>query len=157
MVASTNYRTPAVAYGGEMPYPTLPFPPRNEGWTLTIPELAEVMGEEAFNNPRDHGYGECDPETRHQLRKVRDAPEAHVRIYRALPAGLGEINTGDWITLSRDYARQHAMRDDEAAHDWPIVFADVEARTVLTDGKDLDQYRYGGASLSGLRDHAADA
>lgn len=145
-----------VQYRGRMPYAILPVAPPSGEWTLTIPDLAELMGDDAFNHPRDHGYGECDEETRRQLRKVRDAPEAQVRIYRALPPGLGQINTGDWVTLSKDYARQHAMRDDDAANDWPIVFADVPARTVITDGKDLDQYRYGGPPISRLRDHTAD-
>lgn len=136
-----------------MPYASLPRAPRGGERTLTIPDLAAALGPDAFSHPRDHGYGECDEETKHQLRRVRDAPEAQVRIYRALPPGLGEINTGDWVTLSQDYARQHAMRDDTAANDWPIVYADVPANSVLTDGKDLDEYGYNGPSLTGLVDH----
>ncbi|MDP9883157.1 hypothetical protein J2W21_000647 [Sinomonas atrocyanea] len=138
-----------------MPYTMSPLAPRGGERALTIPELADVLGADAFSNPRYHGYGECDEETRRQLQKVRHAPEALVRIYRALPSGLGQINPGDWVTLSQDYARQHAMRDDDAANDWPIVFADVPARTVITDGKDLDQYGYAGPPLTGLRDSAA--
>lgn len=138
-----------------MPYTSPPRAPRGGERALTIPDLADVLGPDAFSNPRYHGYGECDEETRRQLRRVRHAPEALVRIYRALPSGLGQINPGDWVTLSQDYARQHAMRDDHAANDWPIVFADVPARTVVSDGKDLDQYGYDGPPLTGLRDSAA--
>lgn len=136
-----------------MDYRSSPHAPWDEGPARPITELAADLGEEAYEHPEEHGYGECDAETMRQLRQVREFPDALVRIYRALPPGLGQINTGDWITLSKDYARQHAMRDDAAANDWPIVHADVPARTVFSDGKDLDEYGYGGPSLTGLKDH----
>lgn len=136
-----------------MDYTSLPRAPWTGGQARPITELAAVLSKEAYRHPEEHGYGECDAETMRQLRRVHDNPDTLVRIYRALPPGLGEINTGDWITLSKDYARQHAMRDDTAANDWPIVYADVPANSVLTDGKDLDEYGYNGPSLTGLVDH----
>lgn len=136
-----------------MRYVTPPRAPWDGGQGVPITELAEVLGDEAFDHPEEHGYGECDAETIRQLRHVRAYPEAAVRIYRALPPDLGQINRGDWVTLSKDYARQHAMRDDTAANDWPIVYADVPAGTVLSDGKDLDEYGYSGPSLTDLQDH----
>jgi hypothetical protein len=139
-----------------MDYPRPPVAPWAGGRGRPIAELAAVLGHEVFDHPEEHGFGECDAETMQQLRHVRDAPEALVRIYRALPPGLGQINTGDWVTLSKDYARQHAMRDDTAVHDWPIIYADVPARAVLSDGKDLDEYGYAGPPLAGLEDHVVD-
>jgi hypothetical protein len=136
-----------------MDYKRSPLAPWGGGHGLPIADLAADLGEEAFEHPEEHGYGECDAETMRQLRRVHDVPGSLVRIYRALPPGLGQINTGDWVTLSKDYARQHAMRDDTAAHDWPIVYADVPAHTVFSDGKDLDEYGYGGPSIAGLADH----
>ncbi|MGN6406629.1 hypothetical protein [Sinomonas sp.] len=136
-----------------MNYRSSPHAPWAGGRARPITELAAALGEEAFEHPEEHGYGECDAETMRQLRHLREFPAGRVRIYRALPPGLGQINTGDWVTLSKDYARQHAMRDDNAAHDWPIVYADVPAQTVYSDGKDLDEYGYGGPSLVRLEDH----
>ena len=133
-----------------MDYASSPRAPWVGGRGHPITELAWALGEEVYRHPEEHGYGECDAETMRQLRRVHDVPGALVRVYRALPPGLGQINHGDWVTLSEDYARQHAMRDDSAANDWPIVYADVPAHTVLTDGKDLDDYGYGGPSLTGL-------
>jgi hypothetical protein len=140
-----------------MHYATLPQAPRASGKAFPITELAAALGEDAFAHPREYGHGECDDETMRQLVLARHSPAGLVRIYRALPPGLGQINRGDWVTLSKDYARGHAIRDDTAAHDWPIVYADVPAGCVLTDGKDLDEYGYGGPSLRGLEDHVADA
>lgn len=138
-----------------MDYTNSPRAPWSGGQARPITELAAALGEEVYEHPEEHGYGECDAETMRQLRHVRDVPGARVRVYRALPPGLGQINTGDWITLSMDYARQHAMRDDAAANDWPIIYADVPAETVLSDGKDLDEYGYAGPSLVGLEDQTS--
>ena len=143
-------------YCGCVVYSTSPRAPRGGGLALPITELSATLGRDVFTHPEEHGLGECDEETMEQLRRVRDAPGARVRIYRALPPGFGQINRGDWVTLSRDYARQHAMRDDVAARDWPIVQADVPASTVFTDGKDLDEYGYDGPSLAGLADQGAE-
>ncbi|WP_334170295.1 hypothetical protein [Sinomonas sp.] len=140
-----------------MDYTTPHQAPWASGQGLPITELAAFLGEDVYDHPEEHGFGECDAETMEQLRRVRDVSHGLVRVYRAVPPGLGQINTGDWITLSKDYARQHAMRDDTAAHDWPIIYADVPAQTVLSDGKDLDEYGYAGPSLAGLEDHVVDA
>ena len=139
-----------------MYYAMSPRAPRAGEQGFAITELASVLGEDAFSHPREYGFGECDAETMRQLVFARNYPDGAVRIYRALPPGLGEINSGDWVTLSKDFARQHAIRDDFIAHDWPIVYADVPARTVLTDGKYLDQYGYAGPSLTGLEDHVVE-
>ncbi|WP_136610631.1 hypothetical protein [Sinomonas albida] len=139
-----------------MDYTTPPRAPWAGGQGRPIAELVDVLGGEVFDHPEEHGFGECDAETMQQLRRARGAPETLVRIYRALPPGLGQINAGDWITLSWEYARQHAMRDDTAAHDWPIVYADVPAWAVLSDGTDLDEYGYAGPPLAGLEDHVVD-
>jgi hypothetical protein len=106
----------------------------------------------AFNceHPEYVGSGEVDDETMAQLLKAKDNPDATVRIYRALPPGLGEINKADWVTLSESYAKGHAIQDDNEANDWPIIHADVPVRTVFSDGNDLAEFGYDGPSLTGL-------
>ena len=139
-----------------MDYGTSPQAPRGGGLARPITELVAAFGEDVLDHPEERGFGECDAETVEQLRRVRDNPDATVQVYRALPPGLGQINRGDWVTLSKDYARQYAMRDDVAANDWPVVQAEVPARTVFTDGTDLDGYGYDGPSLSGLADQGTE-
>ena len=41
------------------------------------------------------------------LRKVQGQPDAMVTIYRGAPSG-GKLNTGDWVTLSKEYAKSYA-------------------------------------------------
>ena len=41
------------------------------------------------------------------LRKVQGHPDAMVTIYRGAPSG-GKLNTGDWVTLSKEYAKSYA-------------------------------------------------
>lgn len=89
-----------------------------------------------------------------QLLKARGNPDAIVRIYRALPPGLREINNADWVTLSAAYASQHAIQDNDEANDWPIIHADVRVRTVFSDGNDLAEYGYDGPMLTGLGEGA---
>ena len=89
-----------------------------------------------------------------QLLKARGNPEATVRIYRALPPGLGEINTADWVTLSEKYALEHAIQDDDESNDWPVIHADVPAATIFSDGNDLAEYGYNGPALTGLGETA---
>lgn len=144
-------------YCGGVDYSSSPPAPGGGGRAFPITELATALGEEVLDHPQERGFGECDAETVQQLRRARDAPDASVWIYRALPPGLGQINRGDWVTLSKDYARQYAMRDDVASNDWPIVQAEVPARTVFTDGMDLDGYGYDGPCLTGLRDQDPEA
>lgn len=139
-----------------MDYSSFPRAPRGGGRAFAVTELCTVFGEDVLDHPQERGFGECDAETMQQLRRVRDNPGATVRIYRALPAGLSRINRGDWVTLSRDYARQYAMRDDVAANDWPVLEAEVPAAAVFTDGVDLDGYGYDGPSLKGLQDRDVD-
>lgn len=52
------------------------------------------------------------------------------------------------MTLSRAYAHDHGYVAD--AEDWPVVFADVLASDVWTDGNDPSEYGYAGPSLTGL-------
>ena len=42
--------------------------------------------------------------------QFRDRPDAEVTIYRAVPEGVEDINPGDWVTLTREYAEFHGWR-----------------------------------------------
>ncbi|AMM31977.1 hypothetical protein SA2016_1297 [Sinomonas atrocyanea] len=88
-------------------------------------------------------------------------------VFHSIPSGGGEedaAEAGDvilsWSRGGRGASQTPRTADGRnsqvyAANDWPIVFADVPARTVVTDGKDLDQYGYAGPPLAGLRDSVA--
>ncbi|WP_313813449.1 hypothetical protein [Glutamicibacter sp.] len=64
------------------------------------------------------------------------------------PSGIEAINTGDWVTLSRDYAEQYAMDDSDPEKDWPVIEYQVPVSTVFTDGNDSAEYFYTDSVLS---------
>ena len=101
-----------------------------------IGNLTSSFPDDVYNHP-DY-YGTSDDETMRQLRAVKDDPDALVRVYRALPPEHSDVNPGDWVTLSRDYADTHALDG------WHVVAADVPASQVWTDGNDLAEFGWDG-------------
>ena len=77
-----------------------------------------------------------------QILTHRGKPAAWVRVYRAVPPGVDTINPGDWVTTSREYARQHAIQDDDEANDWPVIDRLVRAGELRTDGDDVNEWGY---------------
>jgi DNA mismatch repair ATPase MutL len=52
--------------------------------------------------------------------------------------GLG-INNGDWVTISRDYAKEHG---DGNLKNYKIISKTVSARNLYTDGNDIFEWGY---------------
>lgn len=128
--------------------------PEDDGYSAPLSAVQERFGPDVLEQP--DLYGSCDAETVQQMTTAVDNPDAVVRIYRAVPPEYPEINRGDWVTLSRAYAHDHGYVD--GGSDWPVVFADVPAQQVWTDGNDPSEYGYGGPDLTGLTGYAeADA
>jgi hypothetical protein len=128
--------------------------PEDDGYSAPLSAVQERFGPDVLEQP--DLYGSCDAETVQQMTAAVDNPGAVVRIYRAVPPEYPEINRGDWVTLSRAYAHDHGYVD--GGSDWPVVFADVPAQQVWTDGNDPSEYGYGGPDLTGLTGYAeADA
>ena len=124
--------------------------PEDDGYSAPLPAAQDRFGPDILDQP--DLYGSCDDETLRQLAAAVHNPEAVVRIYRAVPPEHLEINRGDWVTLSRAYAHDHGYVGGGA--DWPVVFADVLATEVWTDGNDPSEYGYGGTNLTGLVGYA---
>lgn len=117
--------------------------PVEDGYSKPITNLTDgFFGDDVYDHP--DWYGTADDETMDQLKAVRDNPDATVRIYRAVPHGHQEINNGDWITLSRDYAETHSYDLEAESEDGTVVSMDVPASQVFTDGNDLAEYGYNG-------------
>lgn len=123
--------------------------PANDGYSMSLARALEAFGPDVLDNP--DLYGTSDAETMSQLRAAVEDPDATVRIYRAVPWGHTEINPGDWITLSRSYAFDHAYAEAMA-----VVLADVPASRVWTDGNDPSEYGYDGPALTDLHGYRED-
>jgi hypothetical protein len=69
------------------------------------------------------------------LMKVRGNPDATVTIYRASPKN--EINEGDWITLSKEYAKRESMAENTPVHSFK-----VKAKDIQFAGDDINEFGY---------------
>ena len=76
--------------------------------------------------------------------EARGNPEAEITIYRGVPKDVDQINAGDWVTLSPDYAAMHAAdgygpNGDEAGK---VISMKVKVKDVFSDGNDLNEFGY---------------
>lgn len=90
-------------------------------------------------------------ESDEQLRRARGNPEADVNIYRALPREHREINSGDWVSSSANYARQHAESNLHTMP-WAVIKSTVKAKHLHTEG-DMNEWGYHGPDISGAKVH----
>lgn len=120
--------------------------PADDGYSRPVAELTEAFGDDVFEHP-DYYAGSVDDELLAQLRDVSEGAHS-VRIYRAVPPGITEIESGAWVTLSRGYATQHGLDGTDPELDWPVLTAIVPAATVFTDGNDLNEFGYTGETIA---------
>lgn len=101
-----------------------------------------LMPGDVYDHPE--WYSAMEPkvirETMTQLKKVRGKPDAELVIYRAGP--VGEMNPGDWISLSKEYARTHA--DAQDPENFKVWQAKVKAADVRWAMDDLAEFGYWG-------------
>lgn len=85
-----------------------------------------------------------DKESFEIIQSVKGKPDEEVTIYRAVPKGIRDINDGDFVTLSRDYAKMHAESGygsggDEAGE---VIKMKVKVKDLYSDGNDLNEFGY---------------
>jgi len=56
-----------------------------------------------------------------ELRNLQQSPDTQIQIYRAVPAHIKDINSGDWVTTMKEYAESHGFmssleNNDEEHH-----------------------------------------
>ena len=86
------------------------------------------------------GFDQADKEAFDLARKVRGNPNAEVTMYRAVPKGVGGINAGDWVTLSKDYAKVHG--ESVLNGDYKIIKKKVKAKDLWTNADSIQELGY---------------
>jgi hypothetical protein len=87
------------------------------------------------------GNDVADAESLQVIDSVIGNPEATVTIYRSLPPDVPQvINPGDWVSLSRTYAKEHGMDAVDEAKDWPVISREVPAREVYNNGDSINEW-----------------
>lgn len=88
------------------------------------------------------GYAKADKEAFDLARRVKGNPDAEVTMYRAVPNNkdISEINVGDWVTLSQDYAKNHG--DSVLQGDYKIIKKKVKAKDLWTNADSIHEFGY---------------
>jgi len=88
------------------------------------------------------GYQKADKEAFALANKVKGNPDAEVMMYRAVPkdASIENINTGDWVTLSKDYAKNHG--ESVLDNDYKIISKKVKAKDLWTNADSIHEFGY---------------
>ena len=102
-----------------------------------------VYPEDAYTHPNYYTTGHpLDMVAWGLAAQKRGRPESPVWIYRAAPCDVRMINSGDWVTTVRRYAREHGKHDSDPARDMCVGVAKTRARCIHTDGNSLFEWGY---------------
>jgi hypothetical protein len=86
------------------------------------------------------GYPAADREAFDLARRVRGNPDAEVTMYRAVPKNVSDINEGDWVTLSKQYAKTHG--ESVLRKNYKIVGKKVKAKDLFTNADSIHEFGY---------------
>lgn len=118
--------------------------PSRDGAPLN--DLTQVYPDDIYSpmGRRYYGHGGAeDIESFDSILKARGNPDAEITVYRAVPTSApDEIYSGDWVTTSKKYAKQHGEGFDESK----ILTAKVKAKDLFTDGNSPLEYGWQGAA-----------
>jgi hypothetical protein len=88
------------------------------------------------------GYAKADREAFTLAQRVRGNPDAEVTMYRAVPKdeNITDINAGDWVTLSKEYAKTHG--ESALRGDYKILSQKVKAKDLWTNADSIHEFGY---------------
>ena len=84
------------------------------------------------------------------IRASLNKPDRRLWIYRAVPRGVRNFNTGDWVSITKSYARDHGRHPTDTEQDMPVLAARVYAHDLYTSGDSLQEWGYVGPTKEGL-------
>lgn len=86
---------------------------------------------EYYANLKDNS----DIESWNVLKEIKGKPDREITIYRASPKN--ELNSGDWVTLSKSYAKQESL-----AEGTPVNSFKVRAKDIQFAGDSINEFGY---------------
>jgi hypothetical protein len=86
------------------------------------------------------GSDAMDSKTMGLLQSLRGKPDADVTIYRAVPKGVDDLNAGDWVTVNKQYAKDHG--ESALGGDFDIIEKKVKAKDIFTNGDSIHEFGY---------------
>jgi hypothetical protein len=103
----------------------------------------EKMFDGIYTNKALQEYGQgypFDKEAIEIMQQARGQEDKLIKIYRAVPKQVNDINSGDWVSTTKEYANEHgeAVLDN----DFKVISKVVPAYTLYTDGSSIHEYGY---------------
>jgi hypothetical protein len=110
--------------------------PNAETYGATLDSLEGIMPADVYSSRGKRLYGlgnsDVDAEWFAAAFKAKGKPDAEVTVYRAVPKGVKEINSGDWVTTSKTYADMHG--ENTVGDEYEILSKKVKAKTLSSEG-----------------------
>ncbi len=110
-----------------------------------LTDLARIYPDDIYSPKAAQYYGSYRPDDALVLnlaKMARNNPQKEVTIYRAVPkdAGSADIFPGDWVTPSKQYAKEHG--EGPLGGEYKIISKKVPAGSLYTDGNMLQEFGY---------------
>jgi len=109
-------------------------------------DLSQMYPADVYSEKAAQYYGsgnkKADLEAFNLAKRVRGNPDAEVTMYRAVPKNtdISAINAGDWVTLSKDYAKTHG--ESVLGNDYKILSQKVKAKDLWTNADSIQEFGY---------------
>ena len=143
---------PSVKPGGKTDYmishrPSETGPPAHDMFA-DIEGDGPMSPSDLFKNP-EYYIGTADRksavflETQEQMKYIegiQGEPEADITVYRSSPKN--ELNDGDWVSLSKDYAKISGQHPTDEAKDMPVFEHKIKVKDLKWDGNSLEEWGY---------------
>ena len=117
--------------------------PNANSYGATLDDLTKIMPKNVYTREGKNLYGlgddVIDREWWMTAMKAKGKPDYEVEVFRAVPKGIKDINSGDWVTTSKKYAENHG--ESALSGDYDIISKKVKAKTLSTAG-DPQEYGY---------------
>jgi hypothetical protein len=98
--------------------------------------LDELIPKDVYSQQGKRLYGIGDSTIDHEwylpALKAKGKPDALIEVYRAVPKGVKDINSGDWVTTSKKYATNHG--ENTLNGEYEIISKKVKANTLSSEG-----------------------
>jgi hypothetical protein len=123
-------------------------------------DLSQMYPADVYSAKAAQYYGSgnkrADIEAFNLAKRVRGNPDAEVTIYRAVPknADISNINAGDWVTLTKDYAKGHG--ESVLRGDYKILSQKVKAKELWTNADSIQEFGYQPQQLNAPQQAALD-
>jgi len=123
--------------------------PGESDYAAPANDLTKLYPDDVYGPKALVYYGSGTADTRSMDRKalkilhsLRDKPDAEVTIYRAIPDDIkdDQINSGDWVTITKDYAISHG--EGRLKGEYKILQKTVKAKDIYTDADSFQEFGY---------------